>query len=166
MKYFLIGFMGSGKSTLGKKLSKELNLRYIDLDKYIEKYENKDIATIFKIHGEKGFRNLEKKYLIEILRKDNILISTGGGTPIFNNLMQIMNDSGTTIYLKCSTKTLFKRLENDMKRRPLISSLTKEKLSEYIRTNLKKREELYKESQYTIDNNDEIDVEYITSKLR
>ena len=64
MKYFLIGFMGSGKSTLGKKLSKELNLNYIDLDKYIEKHENKDIAKIFKIHGEKGFRNLEEKYLI------------------------------------------------------------------------------------------------------
>ena len=98
--------------------------------------------------------------------KDNILISTGGGTPIFNNLMQIMNDSGTTIYLKCSTKTLFKRLENDIKKRPLISSLAKEQLSEYIRNNLKKREKYYKESQYTIDNNNEIDVEYITSKLR
>ena len=124
------------------------------------------IAEIFKIKGENFFRNLEEKYLIEILRKDNILISTGGGTPIFNNLMQIMNDSGTTIYLKCSTKTLFKRLENDIKKRPLISSLAKEQLSEYIRNNLKKREKYYKESQYTIDNNNEIDVEYITSKLR
>ena len=152
MRYFLIGFMGSGKSLIGKQLSEKLRLKYIDLDNFIEKSENIIIAGIFNNSGEVYFRKLEEKCLQEIIKEDNILVSTGGGTPTIHGLMDIMNNIGETIYLKCCTETLFERLNKDKEKRPMISTLSDESLRRYIENKLEERNLFYKKATYTICN--------------
>jgi shikimate kinase len=88
MRIFLIGFMGCGKSTIGKKLAKTLSCKFIDLDKYIERKTGESIQQIFKEKGEKYFRVLETESLMEICESDNLVIATGGGTPCFFDNMQ------------------------------------------------------------------------------
>ena len=152
MKYFLIGFMGSGKSLIGKQLAEKLNIKYIDLDNFIEKSENITIAGIFNNSGEAYFRELEEKYLKETIKEDNILVSTGGGTPTINGLMDIMNNVGKTIYLECCTETLFKRLNQNKEERPMISTFSDESLRRYIENKLEERNFFYKKATYTIYN--------------
>lgn len=152
MRYFLIGFMGSGKSSIGKQLAKELNIKHIDLDNLIEESENIKITDIFNNSGETYFRKLEEKYLKETIKEDNILVSTGGGTPTNHGLMDIMNNIGETIYLECCTETLFKRLNKDKEKRPMISILSDESLMRYIKKKLEERNFFYKKATYTIYN--------------
>jgi len=150
MKYFLIGFMGSGKSLIGEKLSEKLNLKYIDLDNFIEKSENRTISDIFNNTGEAYFRELEERYLTEIIKEDNILVSTGGGTPTFNNLIDTMNDNGETIYLECSSEILYKRLQKGKENRPMISELSDKSLRRYIENKLSDRKFFYHKATHTI----------------
>lgn len=152
MRYFLIGFMGSGKSSIGKQLAKELNIKHIDLDNLIEESENIKIADIFNNSGETYFRELEEKYLKETIKEDNILVSTGGGTPTTHGLMDIMNNIGETIYLECCTETLFERLNKDKEKRPMISILSDESLMRYIKNKLEERNFFYKKATHTIYN--------------
>ena len=152
MRYFLIGFMGSGKSSIGKQLAKELNIKHIELDDFIEESENITISGIFNNSGEDYFRELEEKYLQEIIKEDNILVSTGGGTPTIHGLMDIMNNIGETIYLECCTKTLFERLNKNKEKRPMISILSDESLMRYIRNKLEERNFFYKKATHTICN--------------
>jgi len=144
--------MGSGKSLIGKQLSEKLRLKYIDLDNFIEKSENIIIAGIFNNSGEVYFRKLEEKCLQEIIKEDNILVSTGGGTPTIHGLMDIMNNIGETIYLECCTETLFERLNKDKEKRPMISTLSDESLRRYIENKLEERNFFYKKATYTICN--------------
>ena len=153
MRLFLIGFMGSGKSKIGKLLSKKLNIKHIDLDDFIEKSENKSISEIFKNYGENQFRKIEEKYLREIIIDKNIVISTGGGTPTINNLMDLMNELGETIYLKCYNDILFQRIQIDKEKRPIISQIENKDLRAFIDERLNKREIFYKKSKHTICNN-------------
>ena len=153
MRYFLIGFMGSGKSLIGKKIAEKLNFKYIDLDNFIEQSENRTIVNIFNKSGEKYFRELEKKYLKQIIKEDNIVISTGGGTPVFHKSMYIMNNFGKTIYLNCHTEILFKRLKNNKEKRPMISNLSDENLKKYIEKKLGSRQSFYNQATYVIYNN-------------
>ena len=155
MKYFLVGFMGSGKSTIGKLLSERLNIKYFDLDDVIQKQENKSISEIFSIKGEDYFRILEKKYLNQLMIKDQFIISTGGGTPIHNNMMYLMQKNGRCIYLKCSSEILFNRLKNNKKKRPLISNLSEEKLKIFIEKTLSERKMFYETSEHIFYNNTE-----------
>ena len=152
MQYFLIGFMGSGKSLIGKQLAEKLNIKYIDLDNFIEESENITIAGIFNNSGEAYFRELEEKYLQETIKEDNILVSTGGGTPTIHGLMDIMNNIGETIYLECCTETLFERLHKDKEERPMISNLSDESLMRYIENKMEERKLFYKKSTHTICN--------------
>ena len=152
MRYFLIGFMGSGKSSIGKQLAKELNIKHIDLDNLIEESENITIPDIFNNSGETYFRKLEEKYLKETIKEDNILVSTGGGTPTIDGLMDIMNNVGETIYLECCTETLFERLRQDKEKRPMISNLSDESLRRYIENKLEERKFSYKKATHTICN--------------
>tara|TARA_Y100001968_G_C19365855_1_gene722457 strand:+ start:193 stop:696 length:504 start_codon:yes stop_codon:yes gene_type:complete len=152
MRYFLIGFMGAGKSLIGKSLAEKLNLQYIDLDNFIEESEKKTIIDIFHNSGESYFRELEKKYINQIIKQDNLLVSTGGGTPTFHALMDTMNSFGETIYLECSKETLFKRLNKDKSKRPMISSLSSENLKKYIEIKMEERKCFYKKATYIISN--------------
>lgn len=119
MNIYLVGFMGSGKSTVGKILAEKLNMRFVDVDEEIEKQENKKIRDIFKEYGEKYFRELEKKKLEELVKEDNLIVSTGGGLGADLENMEKMKKSGKVIWLNLSLDTVIQRCGND-ENRPLL----------------------------------------------
>src|SRR4051812_30583922 len=123
MKIYLIGYMGSGKSTVGKQLADEMKLDFVDFDKYIEQEEKKSITAIFDQDREDKFRELEHKYLKKILPKDDCVISLGGGTPCFYNNIDLIKKSGTVVYLEMDVETLVSRLYEARNKRPLIRDL-------------------------------------------
>ena len=157
--------MGSGKSTIAKRISTEFNINHIDIDREIEKIENNTISQIFENKGEDYFRNLEKNYINNIKNNDKVIISTGGGAPIFNNLMEIMNNIGKTIYIKCSIETLYQRLIKD-NNRPLIKNVSKKNLKKYVTNTLYERERIYKQAKYIIDIENEDPIKRIQEILR
>ena len=148
MRIFLIGFMGCGKSTIGKKLAEALSCKFIDLDKYIEGKTGESIQQIFKEKEEKYFRVLETESLMEICKSDNLVIATGGGTPCFFDNMQRILDKGICIYLKMEANNLAKRLSKERSKRPLIKNLTKKYLVNFIRKKLVEREVFYNKANH------------------
>jgi shikimate kinase len=165
MEIVLMGYMGSGKSTIGKSMAKKNNLEFIDLDHYIELQEKQSINAIFKNKGEIYFRLQEAKYLQEILHsKTNFVLSLGGGTPCYaNNTEVIAKSNGISIYLKAKIPTLHQRLKNESSNRPLIASLNDEDLYEYIGKHLFERAPFYEQADVNISidgkNIDEICIE-------
>lgn len=169
---FLIGYMGAGKSVVGKLLSQINSFNFYDLDEYIEAKEGKKVSEIFNQNNEVYFRKIENKYLKEIsLLKDNKIISTGGGTPCFQNNFEIINESpnSTSIYLKANIDVLVNRLKDSIDNRPIISHLTDEyKLKEFITKHLFERNYYYEKSRIKIvtDNLEPTEiVKLIASKL-
>jgi len=155
MRIFLIGFMASGKSTIGKKLASKLNLSFVDLDEYIEKKWDSTIRFLMYEKGADGFRLIEKEALSEVIKKfEDAVISTGGGTPCFFDNMKNMRDNGTTIYIEVDLPTLVSRLMNAKKDRPLIWGKSKEDLTIFARELLGKRKADYEQSEFTIDEKD------------
>ena len=152
MKIVLLGYMASGKSSIGKTLSKKLSLRFIDLDDYIIEKENMSIADLFKQKGEIYFRRIESKYLIEILSKDNdFILSLGGGTPCYGNNMNEINKQDTiSVYLQGSIPTISKRLINDKSKRPLISILGDDKITEFVAKHIFERLPFYEQAKMKI----------------
>ncbi|MFI5150130.1 MAG: shikimate kinase [Bacteroidia bacterium] len=165
MKIFLIGYMGSGKSTLGKKLANQLGYEFIDQDRLIEETLGKSIHGIFEEEGESYFRETEHSMLISLLEKDNVVISTGGGTPCHHNNMELMNQNGLTIYLKMSADTLLSRLRQSKDTRPLLSGKSEEDLYHFILTHLEDREPFYAEAQYKVKAKD-LDVKKLASFIQ
>lgn len=143
--------MGSGKTSLGKKLAKRLNLQFFDTDKYIEQMEGMTIETIFKEHGEEVFRMKEKMVIDELMNSDNLLLSTGGGLPCYNNLMAQLNELGTTIYLKRPAKELANRIINSKKKRPITDGKSFDELVTFIDEMLKKRNAFYEQANLIVD---------------
>lgn len=160
----LIGYMASGKSTLGKVLATKLNYSFIDLDDYIEEEEKKSVNDIFKTKGEIYFRRQETNYLKNILSsKNNLVLSLGGGTPCYSGNMEIIIEAEnvTSIYLKASIPTLVERLKTEKSKRPLIAHIkTDELLAEFIGKHLFERTQFYNQAQVTIstDNKNENDI--------
>jgi len=150
MKIYLIGYMGSGKSTIGKLLSDQLKLDFIDLDKYIEHETGKSITEIFAQNGEAGFRVMEHDYLKKVVTKDNMVVSLGGGTPCFHNNIDLINKNGTSVYLDVDLDVLTKRLSKEKNDRPLIKNLNDTELKSFIERNLEKRETIYKQASIII----------------
>jgi shikimate kinase len=146
---YLIGFMGVGKTTIGKQIAAFNKVVFIDTDSQIEKETSKSIKEIFETDGEIAFRKLETDTIRSINRK--AIIACGGGLPAHNNNIEYLKHKGTVIYLKASTETLIKRLEKNKNKRPLISKLTNDKLLEFIRKILKEREKTFKQADYTIE---------------
>tara|TARA_B100000795_G_C22766708_1_gene426022 strand:+ start:157 stop:648 length:492 start_codon:yes stop_codon:yes gene_type:complete len=144
--------MASGKSSIGKTLSKKLSLRFIDLDDYIIEKENMSIADLFKQKGEIYFRRIESKYLIEILSKDDdFILSLGGGTPCYGNNMNEINKQDTiSVYLQGSIPTISKRLINDKSKRPLISILGDDKITEFVAKHIFERLPFYEQAKMKI----------------
>lgn len=152
MNVFLLGFMGSGKSSLGKRLANKLNYKFIDLDAELEKLEGMSVNDIFSSKGEEFFREIEMEWLKE-LNLDNHVISLGGGTPCFNNNIDLINQIGISIYLKVSTHSLANRLYTSKKIRPLIKDIgdDKEKLQLFVQEKLTEREKFYTKSNIQFD---------------
>ena len=164
MILILIGYMASGKSTLGRILAKKLNYEFLDLDDYIETNENVSISEMFKTKGEIYFRKKETYYLKELLEsKTNLVLSLGGGTPCYsNNMEMILNtNNAKSIYLKASIPTLIARLKNEKSKRPLIAHIeTDDLLSEFIGKHLFERSQYYSLANATVttDNKSENDI--------
>lgn len=144
--------MGSGKSTLGKPLSKLYGAKFIDLDSYIEEKTAMSVAQIFAEGGERSFRLTERECLIEILSLEgDYVIATGGGTPCYADNIDLMNAEGSTLFINLPVGMLVSRLATSRKNRPLIAGLTTEELSAYVSENLEKRMPYYKKAKLTIE---------------
>jgi len=151
MKLYLIGFMGSGKSVLGKRLASQLGLKHFDLDKQLEEKYKMTIPGIFSRFDETVFRQVESERLKFFVSSDeNFVLSCGGGTPCFNNNMELINSSGISIYLKLDAKTLTNRLLTSKTIRPLIKNTPGENLLEKVSEMLEVREQYYNRAQIII----------------
>ena len=139
MRIFLIGFMGSGKSYIGKRLAKSLGVSFIDLDDYLEKKESRSIKKIFEEEGEDYFRRKEEECLLEMDQFENVIIATGGGAPCFFDNSDWMNKNGITVYLKTPLKIIYKRLIEGREKRPLVQSLSDQELKDFIQKKLEAR---------------------------
>lgn len=152
MHLSLTGYMGSGKSTVGKELAAQLNWEFQDLDQFIENQKQKTIAEIFSQEGEIKFRKYEREALIELLESDNdSVISLGGGTPAYYDNMHLVNENSYSVYLRLTPKELIKRLENQKSVRPLLSHLSDDELPEFIAKHLFERRNYYEQAQFTLD---------------
>ncbi|TWR25071.1 shikimate kinase [Mucilaginibacter achroorhodeus] len=140
---FLVGFMGCGKTTMGRKLSAALEYDFIDLDHKFEEQTGTRISDYFTEHGEEAFRKQESKILKETIYPENAVVSTGGGLPCFFNNMDWMNARGQTVYMKLTPKMLASRLENAKTPRPVLQGKKGQELVELIETKLAEREPHY-----------------------
>tara|TARA_B100000795_G_scaffold269750_1_gene260199 strand:- start:2041 stop:2562 length:522 start_codon:yes stop_codon:yes gene_type:complete len=166
-KVFLIGFMGCGKSTFGRKLAKQLEWEFIDLDDYIEEQERCSISEIFKNKGEAYFRDLETKALQDSNQWINTIVSTGGGTPCFNDNIDLINKIGLSIYIKLSPEDLKIRLDGEKAKRPLIADLSDGELLSFIKLKLSERNTYYSSSKMIFDYSDEMVIVFIEAlKIR
>tara|TARA_R110001632_G_scaffold102664_7_gene211130 strand:+ start:1108 stop:1626 length:519 start_codon:yes stop_codon:yes gene_type:complete len=168
MKIVLLGYMGSGKTTVGQQLAKKLYLNFTDLDHYIEKKEGKTISEIFKEKGEIYFRKAEHKYLQQFLKeKDSFVLSLGGGTPCYAGNMDVISNQKNLVsfYLQASIPVLKDRLANNSSKRPLLSSLSDEKLTEYIGKHLFERSAFYEEATHRISIKSK-DIDTIVAEIR
>ena len=153
-KFFITGYMGSGKSTAGKKLSAKLGYEFIDLDKFIEAEYQQTIPEIFSTKGESEFRAMEHNALKKLVEKDNIVVACGGGTPCYYNNMELMNNHGNTVYLKMSADSLVHRLMDSKEQRPLLANKSEAELRTFVNRQLEKREDFYDQAQYTVKGKD------------
>lgn len=168
MKIILLGYMASGKSTIGKLLAEKLNITFIDLDSYIEVNEKKVISKIFKEKGEIYFRKIEHNCLSKLLQsKDNFVLSLGGGTPsYYDNIKMILDSDCKVIYLKASISTLLKRIiKNKVNRRPLVANIKDEHLPEFIGKHLFERSVDYEKAHIKISVDNKLQNEIITDIL-
>ena len=152
-RIILIGYMGSGKTTVGKALSKETGMMFYDLDWYIESRMRRSVSQIFAERGEEGFRQIEYNMLHEVAEFENVIISCGGGTPCFFDNMDYLNQQGDVVYLKATPETLYKHLLMAKVERPLLKDKSPEELIAYITEHLKERAPFYEKALYTLDVN-------------
>jgi shikimate kinase len=145
--------MGSGKTTVGRALAKELDVPFYDLDWYIEERFHKTVPQIFAEKGEEGFRQMERNMLHEVAEFEDIVLSAGGGTPCFFDNVQYMNEQACTIYLKASPEVLYGHLRVGKTERPLLKGKTEAEMLEYIEATLTKREPFYSQARYTLNVN-------------
>lgn len=143
--------MGAGKSRLGSRIASLMDLKFIDLDREIEKDQGLTIDQIFREKGEKGFREIEKRVLHQNIKSDRLVLACGGGTPCYEDNMEVMNESGTTILLDVPPEVLLSRLLNSKQKRPLIENKNEEELREYIDLKLAEREPYYNKAKIKID---------------
>ena len=154
MKIVLLGYMASGKSSIGKKLAKVLNVPFVDLDDLISENEKLSIQDIFKIKGEIYFRKKEIEYLKDILlQKDNFILAVGGGTPCYGSNMSVINNNSRSYYLKSSLESIYTKLSDKKNKHkcPLISEINDQDLKEFIAKHLFERSPFYEQAQYTVE---------------
>ena len=147
-RIFLIGYMGAGKTTLGKAFARAMRLTFVDLDWYIEERFHKTVSQLFAERGEEDFRELEKRMLHEVAEFENVVISTGGGTPCFFDNMEYMNSMGDPVFLDVDVNVLFRRLKVAKQQRPLLAQKNDEELMEFIVGALQKRMPFYTKAKH------------------
>lgn len=147
-RIILLGYMGAGKTTVGRELAKRLNLRFYDLDWYIESRFKKKVSEIFALEGEEGFRKKERNMLHEVAEFEDVVISLGGGAPCFFDNMEYINQQADTVYLKGTPEVLFQHLMMAKGKRPLLEGKNPEELKAYIEESLQVREPFYSQAKY------------------
>lgn len=152
MLIFLLGMMGSGKTTLGNELAEKLGYTFLDLDAVIEQKENRTIAEIFATEGQERFRELEHEALQSIISNYmQAIVATGGGAPCFFDNMALMNASGETIFLDVPTEFLVQRLSaSDLSMRPLLAGKTQSELISFLGKTLAERRQFYVQAKYIV----------------
>lgn len=144
MRIYLLGMMGSGKSTVGRKLANKISYDFLDLDDMIEDKIGMSIADFFATEGEEKFRFIEQETLRETFQLENVIVSTGGGVPCFFNNIEEINQNGVSCYLQADVGVLLSRLKGAIEQRPLLNKLgSDEKIKEYLSELLLKREQFY-----------------------
>lgn len=151
IRVIIIGFMGAGKTTVGKALATELGVTFYDLDWYITMRYHRSVPELFAERGEEGFRDLERRMLHEVAEFENVVVSCGGGTPCFYDNMDYMNSLADTVYLKAEPEVLAMHLKMGKGKRPLIEGKSHEELEEYVRETVSARESYYNKAKYTLD---------------
>lgn len=149
---FLIGFMGSGKSTVGALLAERLHLPFIDSDKEIEKAAGKSIRAIFEQGGEAAFRSMEMNFIRRLESENQSVIAVGGGLPTLDGALELMHQSGLVIYLNTSLLTLIKRLKEEKATRPLLSGLSDSEFHPFVEGLLSQRVSFYKQAKLIMPN--------------
>jgi len=149
-RIILVGFMGCGKSTLGKKIANNLNIPFIDSDQSLETHHQKSIGELFTEFGESHFRTLEQSFIQSLDLDSDFVLATGGGMPCFADNMELLNQAGTTFYLERSPKELAHRLVNAKSKRPLIVGMNADEILEFIEMQLPLREEYYKKATFVL----------------
>jgi shikimate kinase len=150
-RIILIGYMGAGKTTVGRALAKDMGIPFYDLDWYIENRRRKKVAQIFDEVGEEGFRKIEYNMLHEVAEFEDVIISCGGGTPCFFDNIDYMNQQGQVVYLRCEPEVLQAHLLMGRTERPLLKGKTPDEMLQFIREQLGYREQFYNKARYTLD---------------
>lgn len=171
MRIFLIGYMGSGKTTIGRDVAERLSLNFVDMDAHIENQQRKTVAEIFTELGEGKFRELERNCLLEVSDYENVVIATGGGAPCFFNNMEIMKAAGETFYINLNPKVLSDRLKTTpIQNRPILANYDGDDLEEFVASALQEREPFYNRAKHVVSGTDqEVEdkiVEYMQEKLK
>ena len=148
-RILLVGFMAAGKTTLGKALARNLGLQFIDLDHYIENRYRCTVSQLFAEKGEEAFRQIERNMLHEVAEFEDVVISTGGGTPCFFDNMEYMNTKGLTVFLEAAVDVIHTRLTIARIQRPLVKGKSAEELRRYITDMLSQRHPYYSRAQRT-----------------
>lgn len=158
--------MGAGKTTAGRELAQELDLDFIDLDHFIQARFQKTVNQLFQEVGESEFRTIERNMLKEVGEFENVVISSGGGTPCFFDNMDYMNKVGTTIYLKATPEALSSRLNACKEKRPLIKDKDEDELYRFVIESLKKRESFYSKAQIIFESEELVTREDVKKYVR
>ena len=148
---FLLGYMGCGKSTLGRNVGAITGMQFIDLDNYIERRFHATVSQLFARHGEDGFRDIERRMLHEVAEFEDVIVACGGGTPCFFDNMDYMNSRGTTVWLTTSIDRLHSRLKRGRAKRPLIAGKSDEELLDFIQQALDQRMPHYSKALHTFE---------------
>lgn len=153
MKLFLIGYMGCGKSSLGRKIAKRGGMRFVDMDSVIEEREGASVSDIFHYQGETYFREKERELIEELaVAQDDVVISTGGGVPTWQDNMARMNEIGECVYLRRTAEQIASRLSpHGRQKRPKLRGLNDEKLVAFMTANMAEREPFYAQAKHCVD---------------
>ena len=151
VRIFLTGYLGAGKTTLGKAFARYMDIPFIDLDWYIEERFHKTVGELFIERGETGFRELERNMLHEVAEFEDVIIAAGGGTPCFFDNIDYMNRQAQTVYLKATPEVLFRHLQPGRQKRPLLAGKSDEEMMAYIHESLAQRAPFYEKANYVFD---------------
>lgn len=165
-RIYLIGFMGSGKTTYGKRIARMMDYEFLDLDHWIEEKEKLSVSEIFSRHGENYFRKCETEAIIRTKELEKYVISTGGGAPCYNKNMDLLKKLGLTVYLKLSPKALMSRLIVSHRERPLMAGKSEEEMLHTIESMLEDREPIYNQAEMIIDGLENVDERIVNAIQR
>ena len=152
MRLYLIGYMGSGKSTVGRKIARFAHLRFIDTDSEVEKLEGASVADVITYQGEEYFRQVERRVLEKSAEEDNVVVSTGGGLPVWGDNMERLSQLGASVYLRRTAENLISRLSPyGREKRPKFRGLNDEQLLSFMKSHMAEREPIYSKADLVID---------------